>query len=164
MRGEFESAMGADLGSVRIHADSELAPEIGAQAFTLGNDVHFAPGTYDPGSASGQHLIAHELTHVVQQTGAAMRAPEPAALVPIAPAPMGDHAIQPKGDKPTTDSPKPRIPPCHPGALATTNGRTRPASTCAGSDWIRRGSRSENQSTLTLAPGGRSATCQAIPR
>lgn len=73
MRGEFESAMGADLGSVRIHADSELAPEIGAQAFTLGNDVHFAPGTYDPGSASGQHLIAHELTHVVQQTGTAQR-------------------------------------------------------------------------------------------
>lgn len=72
-RGKFESAMGADLSSVRVHTNSELAPEIGAHAFTHGSDVHFAPGTYDPGSTSGQHLIAHELAHVVQQTGAAQR-------------------------------------------------------------------------------------------
>jgi hypothetical protein len=72
-RGRFESAMGTDLSPVRIHANSELAPQIGAHAFTHGNDVHFAPGAYDPGSNSGQRLLAHELAHVVQQTGSAQR-------------------------------------------------------------------------------------------
>ncbi|MFN3254099.1 MAG: DUF4157 domain-containing protein [Ilumatobacter sp.] len=72
-RGRFESAMGADFGGVKVHANSQLAPEIGAHAFTHGSDVHFAPGAYDPGSTAGQHLLAHELTHVVQQTGTAQR-------------------------------------------------------------------------------------------
>ncbi len=72
-RGRFESAMGADLSPVRIHTDSELAPQIGAHAFTHGTDVHFASGAYDPGSRSGQRLLAHELTHVIQQTGSAQR-------------------------------------------------------------------------------------------
>ncbi len=72
-RSRFEGAMGTDLGNVRIHANSGLAPQIGAHAFTHGSDVHFAPGAYNPGSASGQHLLAHELTHVVQQTGSANR-------------------------------------------------------------------------------------------
>lgn len=72
-RGRFESAMGADFSNVSVHENSSLAPEIGAHAFTHGNDVHFAPGAYDPGSSQGQHLLAHELTHVVQQTGSAQR-------------------------------------------------------------------------------------------
>lgn len=72
-RGQFESAMGADFGNVKVHKDSSLAPEIGAHAFTHGNDVHFAPGAFDPDTTGGQHLIAHELTHVVQQSGTAQR-------------------------------------------------------------------------------------------
>jgi hypothetical protein len=63
----MESAFGASFGSVRVHRDSDLAPSINARAFTAGADIHFAPGEYTPGSASGQRLLAHELAHVVQQ-------------------------------------------------------------------------------------------------
>ncbi len=69
LRRGMEGAFGADFGSVRVHTDSAVAPEIGASAFTHGHDVHFAPGTYSPRSASGQRLIAHELTHTLQQGG-----------------------------------------------------------------------------------------------
>jgi hypothetical protein len=64
------SGLGADLRDVRVHVDSEadaLATELGARAFTSGRDIFFRRGEYDPGSKPGQELIAHELTHVVQQ-------------------------------------------------------------------------------------------------
>src|SRR5690606_18829754 len=56
-----------DFSSVRVHEGPE-APAIGAQAYTQGTSIHFAPGRYDPGSQSGQELIGHELAHVVQQS------------------------------------------------------------------------------------------------
>ena len=66
--------MGADLSGVRVHTDSEadgIARSVQAKAFTHGSDLYFSRGTYDPSSSSGKHLLAHELTHVVQQrTGA----------------------------------------------------------------------------------------------
>ncbi|MEK3726022.1 eCIS core domain-containing protein [Paenibacillus sp. FSL H8-0034] len=68
----MEQAFGADFGDVSIHHDSEagdISRSIGAQAFTQGKDVFFGNGKYDPGSQGGQELLAHELTHVVQQTG-----------------------------------------------------------------------------------------------
>jgi Domain of unknown function (DUF4157) len=66
-------AMGADFSGVRVHTDAQadqLNRSIQAKAFTTGQDVFFRQGEYNPGSQSGQELIAHELTHVVQQTGA----------------------------------------------------------------------------------------------
>lgn len=63
-------AMGQDFGDVKIHTDSQaskLSRQLGATAFTTGNDVFFREGAYEPQSEKGQHLIAHELTHVVQQ-------------------------------------------------------------------------------------------------
>jgi hypothetical protein len=71
-RSGMEEAFGADFGGVSIHHDAEaggISDSIGAQAFTQGQDVFFANGKYDPGSKGGQELLAHELTHVVQQTG-----------------------------------------------------------------------------------------------
>ena len=68
------AALGFDLGAVRIHADSRLAPEVGAEAFTYGSHVHFAPGAFRPESSGGQRLLGHELAHVVQQ-GAVQRMP-----------------------------------------------------------------------------------------
>jgi hypothetical protein len=62
--------MGHDLGDVNVHTDSQadqLSQQLGAKAFTTGNDIFFREGAYDPGSSDGQRLIAHELTHVVQQ-------------------------------------------------------------------------------------------------
>lgn len=72
----MEGAFGADLSSVRVHTGPEaatLSESLQATAFTTGNDVFFGKGTYDPGSSGGQELLAHELTHVVQQTGTANR-------------------------------------------------------------------------------------------
>ena len=69
LRGRMEHAFDADFGAVRIHAASPLPAQIAAEAFTLGSRIHFAPGHYDPASRARQRLLAHELTHVVQQTG-----------------------------------------------------------------------------------------------
>ncbi|WP_199322341.1 MULTISPECIES: eCIS core domain-containing protein [Calothrix] len=72
-------AMGADFSGVRVHTDTQsdqLNRSIQAKAFTTGQDVFFRQGAYEPGSRGGQELIAHELTHVVQQNGGAvMRLP-----------------------------------------------------------------------------------------
>ena len=71
---QMGEALGADLSGVRVHTSPEahdLNQSLGAKAFTTGTDVFFRQGAYQPGSSSGQGLIAHELTHVVQQsTGA----------------------------------------------------------------------------------------------
>ncbi|MEY2975501.1 MAG: hypothetical protein RIR49_1921 [Actinomycetota bacterium] len=74
LRGEFEGFFGADLGSVRLHTDGKaagLSRSLGAEAFTVGSDVFFGDGRFDPSSTGGLDLIAHELTHVVQQGGGA---------------------------------------------------------------------------------------------
>ncbi|HYT56315.1 MAG TPA: DUF4157 domain-containing protein [Verrucomicrobiae bacterium] len=66
----FEPRFGADLSHVRVHTDAlaaELARAFTAQAYTVGRDVVFAAGQYAPGSNEGRRLLAHELTHVVQQ-------------------------------------------------------------------------------------------------
>ena len=66
--------MGHDFGGVRVHDSSEadaLSQQLHARAFTTGQDIFFREGTYNPGSGDGQKLIAHELTHVVQQSSGA---------------------------------------------------------------------------------------------
>ncbi|RPD38918.1 DUF4157 domain-containing protein [Chitinophaga barathri] len=75
-RGFMESRFGRDFGDVRIHADNnaaQLSNSLSARAFTTGNDIFFNEGQYSPGSSSGRQLLAHELTHVVQQNGSLQR-------------------------------------------------------------------------------------------
>jgi hypothetical protein len=70
-RTEMEHHLGHDLSAVRVHTDSgadALNRSVQAEAFTSGTDVFFAAGRYDPASRSGKSLLAHELTHVVQQS------------------------------------------------------------------------------------------------
>jgi hypothetical protein len=72
VRDQMEPALGADFGGVRVHTGGEadaLNRELNARAFTTGQDVFFRQGEYSPGSSGGRELLAHELTHVVQQTG-----------------------------------------------------------------------------------------------
>jgi len=72
-RGFMESRMGSDFGHVRVHQGAQahaLNREISARAFTLGSDIFFGAGQYQPESEKGRHLLAHELTHVLQQGGA----------------------------------------------------------------------------------------------
>lgn len=66
----MESRMGHDFSRVRIHTDeraSASARSLQAKAYTVGQDIVFASGRYSPGTNEGRHLLAHELTHVVQQ-------------------------------------------------------------------------------------------------
>jgi hypothetical protein len=72
VREQMEGSIGADFGKVGVHTDAEadgLNRSLNARAFTTGNDVFFRQGAYDPGSSGGRELLAHELTHVVQQSG-----------------------------------------------------------------------------------------------
>ena len=82
---QIGGALGADFSAVKVHTDAtadNLNRSLSAQAFTLGSDVFFSQGAYSPGTASGQQLLAHELTHVVQQGAApsARAAQGPAAI------------------------------------------------------------------------------------
>lgn len=68
----MESRFGHDFGSVRIHADAQAAASaqsVGARAYTVGEDLVFNRGQYEPATPAGRHLLAHELAHVVQQGG-----------------------------------------------------------------------------------------------
>src|SRR6478672_1082062 len=76
IRQPMEQAFGADFSGVNVHTDAQsdqLNQSIQAKAFTTGQDVFFRQGAYDPSSRGGQELIAHELTHVVQQSGGAVQ-------------------------------------------------------------------------------------------
>jgi hypothetical protein len=71
VRENLEGSMGHDMSGVRVHTSPEsdaLNKQLGAKAFTTGSDIFFGEGQYDPHSSSGQELIAHEATHVVQQS------------------------------------------------------------------------------------------------
>lgn len=66
----FAESLGGDLSGVRIHtsaASAEAAEAISARAYTLGQDIHFRPGQYDPLTPAGQRLLAHEVAHTAQQ-------------------------------------------------------------------------------------------------
>lgn len=79
VRSSMESGVGYDFDAVRVHTDTNaghLARAVNARAFTVGSDIVFGSGEYSPQSKDGQKLLAHELTHVVQQTGPAQRSPQ----------------------------------------------------------------------------------------
>jgi hypothetical protein len=72
VRGQMEPAFGADFSGVRVHTDARadsLNRSLSAKAFTTGQDIFFRKDAYSPGTSSGRELLAHELTHVVQQNG-----------------------------------------------------------------------------------------------
>ncbi len=83
-RGELELSFGADFSGVRIHTDDpavQLTRMLHAQAFTQGSDIYFNAGRFDPTSANGRHLLAHELTHTLQQGATAQRGAVPSATL-----------------------------------------------------------------------------------
>jgi Domain of unknown function (DUF4157) len=83
VRSKMENSFGTSFSDVNIHADSPQATSIGALAFTQGSNVHFAPGQYNPQSSSGQALLGHELTHVVQQRSGRVSVPSQSKGAPI---------------------------------------------------------------------------------
>jgi hypothetical protein len=78
MSRSLEGAVGAPLGDVRVHTDDHaaaLARAVSARAFTVGSDIYFGSGEYNPGTRAGAQLIAHEAAHVLQQQGAPRSGP-----------------------------------------------------------------------------------------
>lgn len=84
-----------DFGSVRVHESREsdaLSRELGATAFTTGQDIFFRRGTYAPSSTSGRELLAHELTHVAQQGSGRVASPGGRMAVTSASDPLEQEA------------------------------------------------------------------------
>jgi hypothetical protein len=106
VRGQLERGFGADFSGVRIHTDGksdQLNQSIQARAFTTGQDIFFRQGAYDPSSKQGQQLLAHELTHVVQQSGGAVQAKSDVNLT------AKDNKVQTKTTLAPSSTPLPAI-------------------------------------------------------
>ena len=67
LREKMENSLNADFSDVEVHENSSDAKNLNAIAYTQGNEIHFAPGKYQPRTKNGQELLGHELTHVEQQ-------------------------------------------------------------------------------------------------
>ncbi|MCU1498228.1 MAG: hypothetical protein JWM47_2181 [Acidimicrobiales bacterium] len=131
VRRRFEEGYNADLGGVRVHADSRadtLSRSLDATAFTTGSDIFFRSGAYNPSSNSGQEVLGHELAHVVQQTGTASR--RIARLSPPGQAP----AVIRRG---LTDTATPAATPASPATPAEKRANQNPHSNFMGLDeWV----------------------------
>jgi hypothetical protein len=93
VRGKMEAALGADFSNVRVHVGPQ-AERIGAIAFTIGSDIYFAPGRYQPDTVQGQQLLGHELSHVVQQRAGRVRNALGSGLAVVQ-----DHALEAEADR-----------------------------------------------------------------
>jgi hypothetical protein len=85
VRGPMEARFGHSFAGVRVHTDplaDQSARAVHADAYTVGRDIVFRTGRYAPGTGAGRRLIAHELAHVVQQSGAAARDERPLEIAP----------------------------------------------------------------------------------
>ncbi|MDQ6720272.1 MAG: DUF4157 domain-containing protein [Candidatus Dormibacteraeota bacterium] len=102
-RGFMESRLGADFSDVRVHTDgkaTESARSVQAYAYTVGNDVVFQSDKYSPGSESGQRMLAHELTHVVQQrSGPVDGTPAPGGISVSSPSDSFEQAAESTADR-----------------------------------------------------------------
>jgi uncharacterized protein DUF4157 len=97
VRSKMEASFGADFSGVRVH-EGDQPSKLGALAYAQGNDLHFAPGQYQPGSQSGQALIGHELAHVVQQDHGRVSAPPQAKGAEGAPV-VADRGLEDEADR-----------------------------------------------------------------
>ncbi|GAA1309841.1 DUF4157 domain-containing protein [Saccharothrix xinjiangensis] len=125
VREDMESRLGADFSDVRVHTDgvaSQAAESVRAEAFTTGSHLVFGQGQYDPSSSAGQHRLAHELTHVLQQrsgpvagtdAGGGVRVSDPSDRFERA---AEDNARRALAAQRTTDTG------AHPATGATTDG------------------------------------------
>lgn len=92
LRARLERSFGVDLGGVRVHTDeaaATAAAAIGARAYTLGQDIYFAAGEYDP---SGNALLAHEVAHTVQQRGGSAAGLQPKLVLSTSSDPLEHEA------------------------------------------------------------------------
>jgi hypothetical protein len=93
VRSKMQAALRADFSNIRVYVGPQ-AERIGAIAFTLGADIYFAPGRYQPDTMHGQQLLGHELAHVVQQRAGRVRNPLASGLAVVQ-----DHALEAEADR-----------------------------------------------------------------
>ncbi len=93
VRGSMETALGADFSDVRVHIGPQ-AERIGAVAFTIGTDIYFAPGRFQPDTMQGRQLLGHELAHVVQQRQGRVRNPLGTGIAVVQ-----DRALEAEADR-----------------------------------------------------------------
>jgi acyl carrier protein len=93
VRGKMEAALRADFSNVRVHVGPQ-AHRIGAIAFTIGSDIYFAPGRYQPDTLHGQELLGHELAHVVQQRAGRVQNPLGTGIAVVQ-----DRALESEADR-----------------------------------------------------------------
>jgi Domain of unknown function (DUF4157) len=108
-RGFMESRLGADFSDVRVHTDakaSDSARSVQAYAYTVGSDVVFQSGKYEPDSDSGKRTLAHELTHVVQQrSGPVAGTPAPGGIQISHPSDRFEQAAEGSADRVMSSAP-----------------------------------------------------------
>jgi hypothetical protein len=95
VRGFMEARFGADFSNVRVHSDPEaasLSNQLSARAFTYQNHVFFSRDQYQPGTSEGKHLLAHELTHTIQQGHAVQRSQQ--VTTTVTPPPVQRLGVQ----------------------------------------------------------------------
>jgi Domain of unknown function (DUF4157) len=114
-RGFMESRLDADFSDVRVHTDakaSESARSVQAHAYTVGSDVVFQSGQYTPESDSGKRMLAHELTHVVQQrSGPVAGTPAPGGIKISHPSDTFEQAAESSADRAmSSQGPAPQSP------------------------------------------------------
>jgi hypothetical protein len=114
-RGFMESRFGQDFGDVRIHTDSKAsdsAKSVNAQAYTVGNDIVFQSGKFQPESSDGKQMLAHELTHVVQQrNGPVSGSPAPGGINISHPSdPFEQEAVNTSASVMASSAPEPSAP------------------------------------------------------
>lgn len=114
VRTKMEARFGEDFSGVQIHTGSKDVDTIGAGAAAKGEHIHFATGSFDPASKDGEKLIGHELTHVVQQRGAAPSG-KPEAAPSSSPAEqeaekVGEHIASMSGGKSEHKAPENETP------------------------------------------------------
>jgi hypothetical protein len=136
-RAYFEPRFGYSFSDVRVHTTddaSTLAESIHARAFTLGRNVAFAASEYQPDTVAGRQLIAHELTHVVQQSIGAQPQRGPVPTISHTPSPSVQRAGDPTKTPKDTDlaSPAPEIP----QALLIRNESGPDPNDCGGYSWL----------------------------
>ncbi|MCU0288587.1 MAG: DUF4157 domain-containing protein [Acidobacteria bacterium] len=95
----MENAFQTDFSDVTVTPNSSRAPHLGALAYTQGNEIHFAPGRYNPHTGTGQRLLGHELAHVVQQSEGRVRPTGTISGKPLNDSPQLEHEADAYGNQ-----------------------------------------------------------------
>jgi hypothetical protein len=106
LRSSMEQELGHDFSRVRLHTDgnaAESARAVGARAYTVGQDIVFGDGAFNPSTAAGRELLAHELAHTIQQPALAAGAGEAVRIEP--PGTSLERAATERGELGTTGRP-----------------------------------------------------------